>query len=215
MSKKETETKIEDKKEEIITDDNLTSPLIDKKTLNKYRIHWYQKIPYPIRALLIKYWFFGLVYFLFEMGIGAIPYFRNDSNATILAINSLILILITGLGLGVFNDFLVYNILDVIEDEPGERRPYIFFKNKKFYSMLINIVYGEVVCFISLYLCGLISMAISKDDSMFYFREPLTCGLMMFIIDYIFVSIKNLVVYIYKKYVKKISNYSYWRQNEI
>lgn len=212
MSKKEKNKEVKAEKVELSDVDSLTEPIVDKRTLNKYRIHWYQKVPYPVRALFIKYWFFGLVYFLFEMGIGAIPYFRITDSTTIFGVNTIILILITGFALGVFNDFLVYNILDVIEDDPGEKAPYVFFKSKKFYSLFINIIYGECVAFLSLYLCGIIAMAISPDNSMFYFREPLTCGLMMFVIDYLFLMVKNLVVYIYKKFICGESDFSYWRQ---
>ena len=215
MSKNKNTNQKDNINKDIIYDEDLTKPLVDKKVLKKYQTHWYQKIPYPVRALLIKYWFFGLVYFLFEMGIGAIPYFRNDSSVSILAVNSIILMLITGLGLGVFNDLLLYNILDLIEDVPGEKRPYVLFKSKKIYSLFINSIYGVIVGFLSLYICGLIAKAISPTSETYFFREPLTCALIMFIVDYIFLSIKNLIVYIYKKYVKKITNYSYWRQDEI
>lgn len=214
--KKEEITEEEGKVNQTIYNDNLTEPIVNKKVLKKYRLHWYQKVPYPIRALFIKYWFFGLVYFLFEMGLGSIPYFSQSTE--IYAVPTLLLTFITGLACGVFNDFFVYNILEVIEDDPGERNPYIMYKSRKIYSMLINIVYGVVVVFVSIYLCGLIVIAMNPNtegDTYYYFREPLTCGLMMFAIDYAFIFIKNLIVYIYKKYIKHIDNFSFWRQNEI
>ncbi len=172
--------------------------LVDKKTLKKYKVHWYQRIPYPVRALFIKYWFFGLNYFLFEMGLGSISIFRESTGDTFAAA-SMILILISGLALGVFNDIFVYNILDVIEDYPGQKKPFVIFKSKKVYSLFINVIFGIVVAFLGRWLSGLIALAIDPEltNVWGWFREPLTCGLMMFIVDGALISIKNFIVYLY------------------
>ncbi len=172
--------------------------LVDKKTLKKYKVHWYQRIPYPVRALFIKYWFFGLNYFLFEMGLGSISIFRESTGDTFAAA-SMILILISGLALGVFNDIFVYNILDVIEDYPGQKKPFVIFKSKKVYSLFINVIFGIVVAFLGRWLSGLIALAIDPEltNVWGWFREPLTCGLMMFIVDGALISIKNFAVYLY------------------
>ncbi len=172
--------------------------LVDKKTLKKYRVHWYQRIPYPVRALFIKYWFFGLNYFLFEMGLGSISIFRESSGDTFAAA-SMILILISGIALGVFNDIFVYNILDVIEDYPGQKKPYVIFKSRKVYSLFINVIFGIAVAFLGRWLSGLIALAIDPEltNVWGWFREPLTCGLMMFIVDGALISIKNFIVYLY------------------
>ncbi len=172
--------------------------LVDKKTLKKYKVHWYQRIPYPVRALFIKYWFFGLNYFLFEMGLGSISIFRESTGDTFAAA-SMILILISGLALGVFNDIFVYNILDVIEDYPGQKKPFVIFKSKKVYSLFINVIFGIVVAFLGRWLSGLIALAIDPEltNVWGWFREPLTCGLMMFLVDGALISIKNFIVYLY------------------
>ncbi len=172
--------------------------LVDKKTLKKYKVHWYQRIPYPVRALFIKYWFFGLNYFLFEMGLGSISIFRESTGDTFAAA-SMILILISGLALGVFNDIFVYNILDVIEDYPGQKKPFVIFKSKKVYSLFINVIFGIVVAFLGRLLSGLIALAIDPEltNVWGWFREPLTCGLMMFVVDGALISIKNFIVYLY------------------
>lgn len=166
--------------------------LVDKKTLKKYRAHWYNKIPYPVKALFIKYWFFGLVYFLFMNGLGSLEIFRSEA---LFSVMTLVLILITGLAIGVFNDLLVYNILDVLEDYPGQKEDYVFFKSRKLYSIFINIVYGLVVGFSGIYLCGTIASLVDPSLSSLWFREPFTCGLVLSVVDGVFLLLKYFFVH--------------------
>lgn len=185
-----------------LKDDNL----VDKKILKKYKVHWYHRIPYPVRALLIKYWFFGLNYFLFQMGLGSIDFFRASTTNTF-AVSTLLLVFVSGFALGVFNDIFVYNILDVIEDVPGSKEPYVFFKSKKVYSLFINVFYGLVVGFLSMYLCGLLSQLVDPALESFWFREPLTAALVMFIVDGAFIGLKNLAVMIFRHFRPKETVY--------
>lgn len=171
--------------------------IVDKKTLKKYKVHWYNKIPYPVKALFIKYWFFGLVYFLFMNGLGSLPVFRNESSFTVM---TLVLVLITGLAIGVFNDLLVYNILDVIEDFPGQKDLYVLYKSRKLVSLLINVFYGLVLGFLSLYLCALISSAIDPTLTSYWFREPFSAALVIFVLDAAFVGLKDLLArFVFRK----------------
>lgn len=166
--------------------------LVDKKTLKKYKVHWYNRIPYPVKALFIKYWFFGLVYFLFMNGLGSLEIFRSE---TLFSVMTLVLILITGLAIGVFNDLLVYNILDVIEDYPGQKEDYVFFKSRKLYSIFINAVYGLVIGFCGIYLSGTLAFLVDPSLSSLWFREPFTCGLVLFFVDFVFLLLKYLFVH--------------------
>lgn len=184
--------------------DSSKESLVDKKTLRKYRIHWYQKIPYPVRALFIKYWFFGLNYFLFDMGLASIPFFRENTNETFYY-TTLILIFVAGFALGVFNDIFVYNILEVIEDDPKQSKPYIFFKSKKLYSLFINIIYGILVGFLTHWLCAGLTTAIDPTNGSFWFREAFSCALIGFIVDGAFIGLKNLLVLAYHRFFKKDS----------
>lgn len=198
QSKNPEKLKDEEGKDLYINDEGL----VDKKTLKKYKVHWYQKIPYPVRALFIKYWFFGLNYYLFEVGLGSIPYFREGTQS-MTSLASFILMLISGFALGVFNDIFVYNILDVIEDYPHQKDPFVFFKSKKVYSLFINIAFGLVVGFLGIYLSGLLNLAIDPEGSSFWFREPFSCGLMMFLVDGGLIGIKDFLVLAYRHFFKK------------
>lgn len=197
----EIDNELKDKEGNIININSETSlsgdDLVDKKTLKKYRIHWYQKIPYPVRALFIKYWFFGLNYFLFMVGIGSLSYFQSTE---LFGFKSLLLMFICGFALGVFNDLFVYNILDVIEDYPLQSRRYMFFKSKKVYSLFINTLYGLILGMGSLLLCGILARVVYESTEIdFLFREPFTVALVEFLIDLVIVELKNLIVGLFKK----------------
>ncbi len=173
---------------------------VDKKTLKKYRVHWYQKIPYPVRALFIKYWFFGLNYFLFDVGLGSLEFFQN-SNLEFFTYATLIMMLVSGTALGAFNEVFVYNILDAIEDYPGEKNDYVFFKSKKLYSLFINVLYGILIGFLSRLVSGNLTKLIDPSLNSFWFREPFTCALVMFVLDASFVFVKNLLVLLYHRFI--------------
>lgn len=186
--------------EELMNDSNSEKEddgIVDKKTLKQYKVHWYNKIPYPVKSLFIKYWFFGLIYFLFMNGLGSLEIFRSETNFSSM---TFVLIIITGLAIGVFNDLLVYNILDVIEDFPGQKDDYVIFKSRKIYSLFINIVYGIAVGFLGIFISGKFSELIDPTYSTFWFREPFTAGLMLFVVDGIFILIKDLIKhFVFKK----------------
>ena len=101
-----------------LKDDNL----VDKKILKKYKVHWYHRIPYPVRALLIKYWFFGLNYFLFQMGLGSIDFFRASTTNTF-AVSTLLLIFVSGFAAwDIFDD--IQNVIDkdIVKDTKSKTR---------------------------------------------------------------------------------------------
>lgn len=185
--------------EELMNETNVEKEddsIVDKKTLKKYKVHWYNKIPYVVKALFIKYWFFGLIYFLFMNGLGSLELFRSETTFSTM---TFILILITGLAIGIFNDLIVYNILDVIEDFPGQKNDYVIFKSRKIYSLFINILYGIIVGFLGIFIGGKLSELIDPTLSTFWFREPFSAGLLLFLVDGIFISIKFLI----KRFVLK------------
>ncbi len=186
--------------EELMNDSNSEKEddgIVDKKTLKQYKVHWYNKIPYPVKSLFIKYWFFGLIYFLFMNGLGSLEIFRSETNFSSM---TFVLIIITGLAIGVFNDLLVYNILDVIEDFPGQKDDYVIFKSRKIYSLFINIVYGVAVGFLGIFISGKFSELIDPTYSTFWFREPFTAAFVLFVVDGIFIFIKDLIKhFVFKK----------------
>ena len=116
------------------------------------------------------------------------------------AYSAWLLILIGSFAQGIFNDVLVYNILDAWENVPGEAKNWEFFKSKKLYSLFINVAYGLLWGFLTYYLCGIIATAIqSQWAESYFFQEPLSFAVIGFLIDGVFVLFKDSIVYLIQR----------------
>lgn len=161
---------------------------------NAYHVSWFDKIPYWIKAVLLKYWSCGMVYFFFVMGLGV--YFMNTTY------DPYLVMLIVGVAMGFINDFVIYNILVAMDTDKNESRFYMMFKSKKVYSLLINIPYGIVWAFVTGIICALLVTVIPANE-FGLFREPLTYGVIGLAVDAIFVFIKDVAVYYCRKITHK------------
>lgn len=154
---------------------------------------WYHHIPYWVKALFIKYWFFGLNYFLFQIGLG---YLIKDMTAY----NSMVLMLIQGVAQGIINDIFIYNILETVEDFPGESFWWVIFKKHKLYSLFINVAYGMVWGYLSWRSNGLLASNIIKAwPQSWFFQEPFSWAVIAFIIDGAFILIKDAIYHLVTK----------------
>ncbi len=164
----------------------------EEKKREKANRSFLARIPYPVKALFIKYWFFGLNYFLFQMGLGYLFLQLTEQN-------SLYLRLISSFALGVFNDFLVYPILDTIQIYDGQGSPYWRCRGKHIYSFFVNVLYGFIVGALSWFICLKLYLLIaSLDPSTFFFREPFSFALVRFIVDGLFIFIKDIIIRLIK-----------------
>ena len=164
--------------------------LVDEEEISMDNMNAYKqqgfiaRLPYWIKAIFIKYWFFGSICFFSLMGTGLI-----GENAALFA----------GVLSGCLFEFVVYNILIMMDSDENESRHYIFFKSKKFYSLLINIVYQVVVFFLAMLICSSIVNLYDKPEANWFLQEPFSIGLVLFIIDGIFITIKGLIILLIKK----------------
>lgn len=155
---------------------------------NIYKVSFLGRIPYVIKALFIKYWFFGAAYFFINMGLGT--YFDNSWALTI----------INGLFLGICYDFLIFPIFKIMDTYKEESRYYVLFRNRKFYSVIINIAYGVVLSIITYTVCSCFTLLIAKVQiGTWWFREPFSYALVNLIIDTILLSIKYGLVCLFRK----------------
>lgn len=168
--------------------------------VDKPKVSFLKKIPFSIKAILIKYWFYGMYYYFIIMGIGY--FFQGSEDTAINSQETLYLVIIFCLFAGICNDLLLNTILDVIENVPGESKKYILFKRKKsVLSTLINLVYGFVWGLICFYIASLFA---SLNESVSWIgREPFTFALIALIIDFAFVLIKDGILYLVKKVILK------------
>lgn len=142
------------------------------------------RLPYWVKAIFIKYWFYGAICFFSLMGSGLI-----GENAALFA----------GVLAGCLFDIVVYNILKMMDSDENESRHYIMYKSKKFYSLLINIVFQVLVFFLAMLFCSSIVNLYDNPENNWFLQEPFSIGLVLFIIDGIFITIKGLIVLLIKR----------------
>lgn len=170
-------------KQKDITD--LVDEDISMDNMNAYKQQGFiARLPYWLKAIVIKYWFFGAICFFSLMGTGLI-----GENAAIFA----------GVLSGCLFDIVVYNILLLMDSDENESRHFMMYKSKKIYSLFINIVYQVVVFFIAMLICSSIVNSYKDPVNNWFLQEPFSIGLVLFIIDGIFITIKGLIVLLVKK----------------
>lgn len=152
-----------------------------------YKVSWFDRIPYWVKAVFIKYWFFGAIYFFFVMGI---TMFAESSYLPIYQM------LVVGAAISFIVDFFVNPILEAIETPAHEGHYWWMFRSKKFYGLLINLVYGFALGFATSFLCAYL-VTITPENSFGAFREPLTFAAVTLILDLAAIWLKNLLVYIF------------------
>ena len=160
------------------------------------KVHWFSKIPYPVKAIVLKFWFFGMEFYFFQMGLG---YFFQDPNAAV------ILMLIFGFAMGVFNEIFVYPLLDVVENKPGQSKPYVLIKSKKLYSLFANVLFGLLIgCGASLINALIRTHLIAEADLGSYgFAEPVLVACYALVLDAFLVLLKDLAITVYHRVIKK------------
>jgi hypothetical protein len=162
-------------------------------------VKWYNHIPFVLKALVLKYWFYGLEYYLIEMGIG---YFITDNTYAYL------LMLLLGFTIGLFNELFVYNLLSIFENHPEQSKPYVFIKSKKLYSLFINVIYGIAFGFIVMVLFALLQNAVTATADVarieqFGLFSPLIFAGFALVADAVFVGLKDLFVVLFRKFFHK------------
>lgn len=153
--------------------------------IKKYDKGFLNKVPYSIKAILIKYWFYGAVCFFSLMGFIGI----SGENAA----------LVGGLIAGALFDIACYNILEMMDNDNNKARYYMMYKSKKIYSVFINVFYQVAVFLIAMVIISSIVSTYKDPVNNWFLQEPLSIALVLTAIDAIFLLIKNLLVKLFKK----------------
>lgn len=147
---------------------------LEKEIKEYQKPNFFSKIPYGVKAELIKYWFYGALFFFIGMGMSA---------------QGEMLALLGGLIGGVVFDFMYGNILLIIETEKGQHDDYIIYKSKKLYSLVFNILFELAVFFATAYICIAIVSTYGERD-IWLFQEPLSQALVALLVDGVLLLIK-------------------------
>ncbi|MBR4466807.1 MAG: hypothetical protein IKS34_00750, partial [Clostridia bacterium] len=141
-------------------------------------------------AILVKWWFAGMVCFFILWGLGA---FLNDT---------LTQLVVVGFALGVVTDLLVNNIFRFLAKEEGEFDRWMMFPKKQFSSFFLNIVYAFVLIFLVFTLYNVINMIAVRitgnADSIWLGVEPILFGVFYMAFDLGCLGLKHLLFRIIK-----------------
>lgn len=148
------------------------------------------KVPFCIKAIILKYWFFGAICFFVFIGTGMFVGSNFD------------LLLIGGLVSGAIFDIACHNVLNII-DKDDQAKYYMFFRKEKcWYSIFINVAY-HIILFLAFGYTISAFKAITGTEENWFLREPFSQALLLSIYDALFMLIKNFVVDFIKRAMSK------------
>ena len=177
-----------------VTSDNKNK----KKEFNPYKRDKLSRIPYWIRALFIKFWFFGAVCYFVLMGLGTA--FAN-SDGTYNWVQDVQLYIVCGVVMGIFVDCFVNPIFRMMESDEKEFNNFMMFPFpfKQFWTFFANALYYLVVTLGVGYIYMFIDLYIAEFSGV----EPLLFGVFCLVVDMAFIGVKDLIVYLVKRAVRK------------
>lgn len=164
----------------------------EQKQFDPYKRDILSRIPVWLKALFIKWWFFGAVAYFSLMGLMSIT-------------DNLDKMVVTGVIAGIIAELFVNPIFRYMEVD-GEYKPYVMFPFpfKAFWTFFANILYYVLVTFaVSWIYTGINIMIGATQTSGFLAIEPLLFALFMLAVDMAAIGIKDLIVFLVKKLHKK------------
>lgn len=165
----------------------------EQKQFDPYKRDFLSRIPVWVKAIFIKWWFFGVICYFVNMGLG------------IYVTDSLDMLVLTGIITGLAVELFVNPIFRYMECE-DEYKPYIMFPFpfKAFWTFFANILYYSLVIYGTSWIYTLINEALRLANPESYFAiEPLVFGIFTLIVDMALIGIKDLIVFSVKKLRKK------------
>jgi len=160
---------------------------IEKYTGKKVKV----KIRPIFKAILIKWWFAGLVCFLFLWGLGLYITDMLDQ------------LFVLGLASGVFTDLLVNNFLRFVEVSRGDNDKYMMFPAKRYRNFVFNIIYAFVILFFVVTVYAAVNVTIVKTtgatDMIALGVEPIIFGALYTTFDMLFIKMKHVFTQILKE----------------
>ena len=175
---------------EITGEEQKAAPGSRKAEFDPYKIDKFSRIPVWLKALFIKFWFAGAVCYFVNMGLA------------VYVTDSLDLMVIDGVLLGVLVDCIVNPIFRMMESDAKEYNNYMMFPFpfKKYWTFITNIVYYVIVFIgVSYAYYGINLLVQLIKPNWFVAIEPLLFGLIVVIVDMAFIGIKDLIVHLVKR----------------
>jgi hypothetical protein len=159
---------------------------------NKYtKKGFIARLPVWFKALFIKFWFAGAVFYFIGWGLSAGSQDQLD------------LVVVLGLVHGLATDLFVNRILVFIETDDENRR-YMIYYSKRFLSVPINILFGLICAFLVAYTYSIVNFfamrgGLVAEGYIFLGTEPILYGLLYILFEFMFIGMKNMIKSIINK----------------
>lgn len=172
------------------------APEVSEAEIRKYKSGGKFRIPAWLKIVFVKFWFSGAVCYFFFWGLG-------------LYLQGLDLWFVAAVGLGVSTDLMVNNLLRSFEPEKGAYDKWMFIRVRKWWSIILNLIYAVVVLFCVAQTYSAINTLIGGDVSTAkevpIGVEPLGFGLLYMGFDMLLITVKNTFIKIVREAEKKVS----------
>ncbi len=161
-----------------------TAPEVSEKEIREVSGKRKFHIPFPVKALFMKFWFAGATCFFFFFGL-----------SNYLAYSDLLFVF--GAALGAIKNLMENNFLRFIEKNEGESKAFMMVEYKQFWGLFLDVAYGYIVLASVMYLYNLISLVLTMmfgaEAIAGFGVEPLLFGVLVTAVDMVFISIKNMI----------------------
>ncbi len=170
------------------------APHYSQAELDKYRsgkTKW--KLPETVKALLIKFWFYGAVCFFVFMGLGTYVQDQWD------------MLFIGAVVLGMVTDLLINHFLRFTEKMPGGSAKWMLVTKRGAIGFFMNLLYGFVLMAAVVTLYNLVNMALISvfGATQMLGVEPLLFGIFATLADMGCIFVKRTLVKIVEDAKKK------------
>ena len=180
--------------EEAANQGEVTEYRTKQKKFDPYKRDFLSRIPCWIKALFIKWWFFGLVCYFVIMGLGM--YIENDLDRLVLA----------GAIMGILTDIMVNPAFHYMETSDKEYDNFMMFPFpfKKFWTFFTNIIYYIGVGLVVMLIYSGINQLFAKYEGYISLGvEPLLYGTFVLIVDMACIGVKDLIVFLVRRGKRK------------
>ena len=165
--------------DELVNASEENTPEYSEEELNRYKSKSGIKLTSTSKALLLKFWFSGVVCYFVVWGLGVY-------------LQTLDLIFVTCIVMGFVKDILENNIFRFLAEEEGSNDRWMMFPKKGFMSLILNVLYAFLVMFCVYCTYAVLNAVVVKLTGESTAEEPFTFGLFYLAYDLLFIKMKHV-----------------------
>lgn len=172
---------------------------------NVYKMGAFSKLPSWFVSLLLKFWAAAAAVFFSVIGgldIG-LDFSTTDEDRISQMAADLSTVVIIGLVLALAMNYIVKPVVHMLNSSKDDTYRTLMVNQKGWYSFFISLGYNMVLSIILYFVTVFLSskgLILNLFGSTNYGIEPFTYGLCYLVVDLVFLTVKNLIVYAKQRY---------------